>query len=131
MNEVLAFLKKSGTFYLATLDGDQPRVRPFGAITEIDGKLYLVTGNQKDVFRQIRQNPKVELCAMDTEGTWLRVTASLVPDACRAAKERMLQDVPVLRGMYAADDGVMEVLYLQDATATFASFGGAPRTIAF
>lgn len=131
MDEVLQFLKSAGTFYLATVEGAQPRVRPFGAILSFEGKLYLITGNKKDVFKQVQANPKVELSGTDAAGNWLRVAATLVPDARREPKEAMLEAFPNLKRMYAVDDGIMEVLYLKDATATFSSFTSAPRTVTF
>lgn len=121
MKETMEFLKKAGTFYLATCQGDQPRVRPFGALCEFEGKLYLITNNQKEVYKQIMANPKVELSAM-AEGKWIRLSGELVRDPRREAKKAMLDANPGLRGMYNEDDGIVEVLYLQNATATFCSF---------
>ena len=130
MQEVLEFLKKCDTYYLATVEGDQPRVRPFGTAHIFEGKLYIQTGKVKDVSKQMAANPKVEICCFDGE-KWLRIAATAVQDETIAAKESMLDAYPQLKNMYKADDDNTNVLYLKDATATFSSFGGAPRVIKF
>ena len=130
MKETLEFLKKAGTFYLATIDGDQPRVRPFGAVCEFEGKLYLVTNNKKDVYKQIMANPKIEISGM-ADGKWIRLSGEAVQDPRREAKKAMLDANPGLRGMYNEDDGIVEVLYLRNATAVFCSFTDAPVTHTF
>ena len=130
MQEVFDFLKKCGTYYLATVEGDQPRVRPFGTVDIYEGKLYIQTGKVKDVSKQIRQNPKVELCAFG-EGKWLRVSGRLVRDDRVEAKEHMLAGYPSLQAMYSATDDNTEVLYFEDATAVFSSFTEEPVTIQF
>ncbi len=130
MNRVYDFLKAAGTYYLATAEGDQPRVRPFGTIDLFEGKLYFQTGKVKDVSRQIHANPKIEICAFK-DGAWLRVAASAYADDRIEAQEHMLESYPMLKGMYKAGDGNTEVFYLKDATATFSSFGGAPETVKF
>ena len=128
MQEVYDFIKKCGTYYLATVDGDQPRVRPFGTIALFEDKLYIQTGKKKDCSKQIQSNPKFELCCFDG-GTWLRVSGKLVRDDRKEAKKHMLDDYPNLRGMYSEDDDNTEVLYFEDATATFSSFTAEPKTI--
>ncbi len=130
MERVEKFLKDAGTYYLATMDGDQPRVRPFGTIHNYEGRLYIQTGKSKDVSKQIHANPKVEICAC-TGPEWLRVSATLVEDDRREARQSMLDAYPSLQGMYSADDGNTEVFYLKDATATFSSFTSAPETVKF
>ena len=131
MKQVLQFLKEAQTFYVATMDGDRPRVRPFGAICEFEGKLYISTGNQKKVFAQLQKNPKVEICAM-VNGKWIRVEAEAISDPRREARAAMLAEYDgVLTRMYSVDDGIFEVLYLQNATATIASFTEAPVEIKF
>ena len=130
MNEVYEFLKKAWVFYLATADGDQPRVRPFGAVDIFDGKLYIQTGKKKDVAKQIAANPKAEICAF-TEGRWLRITCELVEDDRREARKHMLDSYPELRRMYNEDDGNTMVLYLRNANAVFSSFTEAPKPIEF
>ena len=130
MQEVYEFLKKCGVYYLATADGDQPRVRPFGTQDIFEGKLYIQTGKSKAVSRQIQANPKVEICAF-ADGQWLRISGKLVRDDRIEAKKHMLDAHPQLKGMYSAEDDNTEVLYFEDAEATFASFGGAPRTVRF
>jgi uncharacterized pyridoxamine 5'-phosphate oxidase family protein len=131
MDEVYQFLKANPTFYLATVDGDQPRVRPFGAVAVYEGKLYLQTGNVKNVYAQIQKNPKIEICTMGKDNTWIRISATVVRDARIEARQHMLDENPGLKKMYAADDGNCEVLYLKDATATFYSFTTKPRVIKF
>lgn len=130
MQEVYEFLKNCGTYYLATVDGDQPRVRPFGTVDIFEGKLYIQTGKVKDVSKQLLKNPKAEICAF-ANGTWVRVAGELIPDERIEAKQHMLDAYPSLRGLYKADDDNTEVLYFRNATATFASFGGAPKTVTF
>ncbi len=130
MERVAAFLKEAGTYYLATTDGDQPRVRPFGTAHIFEGKLYIQTGKVKDVSKQIHANPKVALCAFK-DGDWLRVAGTLVEDDRVEARQSMLDAYPSLQNMYSADDGNTEVFYLKDATATFSSFTKAPETVTF
>jgi len=130
MQRVVDFLKKAETYYLATVDGDQPRVRPFGTVNVFEGKLYIQTGKSKDVSKQIHANPKVEICAFK-DGEWLRVAGTLVEDDRREARGAMLEAYPSLQAMYSPDDGNTEVLYLKDATATFSSFTSAPETVTF
>ena len=130
MERIVEFLKSSGAYYLATVEGDQPRVRPFGTAHIFEGKLYIQTGKIKPVSKQIHANPKVEICAF-RDGEWLRIAGELVEDDRREAKKHMLDNYPHLRGMYSEDDDNSEVLYFEDAEAVFASFGGAPRTIKF
>lgn len=127
MEKVLEFLKSAGTYYLATVEGDQPRVRPFGTILLFEGKLYIQTGKIKPVSKQLMANPKAEICAFK-DGTWLRVAGELIEDDRREAKKAMLDAYPNLRGMYNEDDGNTQVLYFRNAVATFSSFGGAPET---
>jgi uncharacterized pyridoxamine 5'-phosphate oxidase family protein len=130
MQEVHDFLKGCGTYYLATVEGDQPRVRPFGTINIFDGKLYIQTGKIKPVSKQMAANPKIEISAFN--GTeWIRVQATAVTDDRVEAKQSMLDAYPNLQKMYSATDDNTNVLYLKDAVATFASFGGAPRVINF
>ena len=130
MDKILEFLKKAGTYYLATVEGDQPRVRPFGTILLFEGKLYIQTGKIKPVSKQLAANPKAEICAF-AGGTWLRIAGELIEDDHREARKAMLDEYPNLRGMYSEDDGNTQVLYFKNATATFSSFGGAPETITF
>ena len=130
MQEVYDFLKNAETYYLATMDGDQPRVRPFGSVDIFDGKLYIQTGKVKAVAKQIAANPKVELCAFK-DGRWLRITGELVEDDRREAKKHMLDSYPVLRRMYSEDDGNTLVLYFKNATAVFSSFTEPPRAVRF
>lgn len=130
MERVAKFLKEAETYYLATVDGDQPRVRPFGTVNVFEGKLYIQTGKVKDVSKQIHANPKVELCAFKN-GEWLRVAGTLVEDDRREARQAMLDAYPNLRAMYSEDDGNTEVFYLKDATATFSSFTSAPEVVKF
>jgi uncharacterized pyridoxamine 5'-phosphate oxidase family protein len=130
MEKVEKFLKDAEVYYLATVEGDQPRVRPFGTAHIFDGKLYIQTGKVKDVSKQLHANPKAEICAFK-DGTWLRVAGELVEDDRLEAKESMLDAYPSLKGMYSADDGNTEVFYFKNATATFSSFTSAPEVITF
>ena len=131
MNQVCRFLKDAGTYYLATVDGDQPRVRPFGTVNIFEDKLYIQTGKGKAVANQIAKNPKVEICAMKG-AEWLRVDATLVEDDRVEAQESMLNSYPNLRTMYkSGPDGNTVVYYLKDATATISSFSHATIEIKF
>lgn len=130
MERVVKFLKDANTYYLATVDGDQPRVRPFGTAHVFEGKLYIQTGKSKDVSKQIHANPKVEVCAF-LNGEWLRVAGELVEDPRVEAKQSLLDAYPSLQGMYKADDDNTEVFYFKNATATFSSFTKAPEVVKF
>ena len=130
MERVAKFLKDAGTYYLATVDGDQPRVRPFGTAHIFEGKLYIQTGKVKDVSKQLHANPKAEVCAL-MDGDWLRVAGELVEDDRLEAKQSMLDAYPSLQAMYKADDGNTEVFYFKNATATFSSFTKAPEVVTF
>ena len=131
MKEVYDFLKNCGVYYLATADGEQPRVRPFGTVDIFEDKLYIQTGKTKAVARQIKANPRVEISAMAQDGRWIRVTAEAVLDDNIKAQEHMLDAYPNLKAMYTAGDGNTEVYYLKNATAQICSFTGAPREIKF
>lgn len=128
MQEVYEFIKKCGTYYLATVEGDQPRVRPFGTIDIFEDKLYIQTGKIKNVSKQIQNNPNVELCAF-ADGKWLRIAGKLVRDDRVEAKKHMLDNYPSLKAMYSAEDDNTEVLYFANATATFSSFTEEPKVI--
>ncbi len=130
MDEVLSFLKKAGTYYLATDDAGQPRVRPFGTATLFEGRLYIQTGKKKSVSMQLHANPRLEICAF-LDGRWLRIQAEAVEDDRREARKAVLDDYPELRSMYSEDDGNTEVFYLKNATAVFSSFTEPPRTVLF
>ena len=130
MDKVLKFLKDVETYYLATVEGDQPRVRPFGTAHVFEGKLYIQTGKVKDVSKQLHQNPKAEICAFKN-GEWLRVSGKLIEDDRNEARQSMLDAYPSLQKMYKADDGNTEVLYFQNATATFSSFTHEPEVVKF
>lgn len=130
MQTVYEMLKKCGTYYLATMDGDQPRVRPFGTIDLFEGKLYIQTGKVKEVSKQIQANPKVEISAFDG-AKWIRVAGKLVRDERIEPKKHMLDAYPNLKAMYSAEDDNTEVLYFEDAVATISSFTEAPVEIKF
>ena len=130
IERVYQFWNEAGTYYLATADGDQPRVRPFGTILLMGGKLYIQTGKVKDVSKQIAANPKAEICAFK-DGKWLRVACELVNDDSHEVKVAMLDKMPTLKAMYSADDDNMQMLYFRNAKATFSSFTEAPETVTF
>ena len=131
MNEVYEFLKKCGVYYLATVEGDQPRVRPFGTYDVFEEKLYIQTGKIKPVAHQLKANPKVEISAMAPDGKWIRIAAEAVLDDNIAAQEHMLAAYPSLQAQYKPGDGNTEVYYLKNATAVICSFTDAPKTICF
>ena len=128
--EVYDFLKACNTYYLATVEGDQPRVRPFGTVDIFEGKLYIQTGKVKDVSKEMQANPKVEICAFNGE-KWIRVAGEVVRDDRVEAKEHMLDSYPNLKTLYRADDDNTEVLYLKNATATISSFTEEAKVIKF
>ena len=130
MERVCAYLKAAKVYYIATVDGDQPRVRPFGTVNIFDGKLYIQTGRKKNVARQILANGKVELCAF-TGKDWLRLSGTLVEDPRIEAQMSMLTAYPGLKKMYQPGDGNTLVLYFRDAAATFNTFGKPAETIRF
>ena len=128
IEKVYQFLEGAQTYYLATVEGDQPRVRPFGTALLYEGRLYIQTGKVKSVSKQIAANPKVEICAFK-DGKWLRLAGELVNDDRREVKAAMLDKMPSLKAMYSADDDNTQVLYFKNATATFSSFTEAPETV--
>jgi uncharacterized pyridoxamine 5'-phosphate oxidase family protein len=130
MQEVCEFLKKSGAYYLATVDGDQPRVRPFGTVHIFENKLYIQTGKKKSVSQQMMKNPKIEICSRNDD-KWIRVQAVVVEDDRVEAKQSMLDAYPNLKSMYSATDDNCQVLYLVNATATISSFTSEPKVIKF
>ena len=130
MEHVCKFLKDAGTYYLATVEGDQPRVRPFGTAHIFEGRLYIQTGKAKPVSGQLMANPKAEICAFHN-GTWVRIAGELVEDDRVEARKSMLDAYPSLRKMYDENDGNTQVFYFKNATATFSSFTSAPENIEF
>ena len=132
MKEVQAYLKECGAFFIATNDGDQPRVRPFGVSEIINDRLYIMTGKVKDVYKQMAKNGKFEICALKPSGSeWMRLSGTLVTDETLAVKEEFLNRNESLKSMYKADDDNMAVLYIKDATARFFSFTAPERTVQF
>ena len=127
LEKVIKFLDEAQTYYLATVEGDQPRVRPFGTALIYKDKLYIQTGKVKPVSKQLKANPKAEICAF-MDGKWLRISGELIEDDTREVKTLMLEKMPILRHMYNEDDGNMQMLYFKKATVTFASFTSAPET---
>ena len=121
LKRVIEFLDAAQTYYLATVEGDQPRVRPFGTALIYNDKLYIQTGKVKAVSKQLAANPKAEICAFNN-GSWIRIAGELVNDDTREVKTLMLEKMPVLRNMYNEDDGNMQMLYFKTATVTISSF---------
>lgn len=130
MKRVCDFLKNAEVYYLATVEGDQPRVRPFGTAHIFEDKLYIQTGKAKPVSSQLKANPKAEICAFK-DGTWLRLAGELVEDDRVEARKSMLDAYPDLRAMYDENDGNTQVLYFKNATATFSSFTAALEVVEF
>ena len=132
MQEVQSYLKECGAFFIATTDGDQPRVRPFGVSEIINGRLYIITGKVKDVYKQMDKNGKFEICALKKSGSeWMRLSGTLVNDETLSVKEEFLKRNPGLKAMYKADDDNMAVLYITNATARFCSFSTPERKVNF
>lgn len=130
MERVCKFLKDAGVYYLATVEGDQPRVRPFGTAHIFEGRLYIQTGKVKPISRQLLANPKAEICAFHN-GVWVRIAGELVEDDRVEAKKSMLDAYPSLRNMYDENDGNTQVFFFRNAVATFSSFTAAPETVEF
>ena len=130
MKRVYEFLKNAGVYYLATVEGDQPRVRPFGTAHIFEDKLYIQTGKVKPTSKQLAANPKAEICAF-TDGAWVRIACELIEDDRFEAKKSMLDAYPNLRGMYNENDGNTQVFYIKNAVATFCAFGKASETVEF
>ena len=128
MNEVVKYLQECGTFYLATMEGDQPHVRPFGAVCEFEGKLYIVTNNKKDVYNQMQANGKVEISGMNN-GTWIRLTGVVKEDTHREARVAMLDANESLHSMYSVDDNLMTVFSFESGVAAICSFTEEPQII--
>lgn len=128
MNEVLKYLQDCGTFYLATVEGEQPHVRPFGAVCEFEGKLYIVTNNQKDVYKQMKTNKIVEISAMNN-GTWIRLNGVVKEDTRREARVAMMEANESLHSMYSVDDNLMTVFAFEHGVATICSFTEEPKVI--
>ena len=130
IEKIVEFLDEAQTYYLATAEGDQPRVRPFGTALLYDGKLYIQTGKVKEVSKQLAINPKAEICAFNN-GKWVRISGELVNDDNKKVMKAMLDKMPELKGMYSPDDGNMQVLYFKNAKAVFSSFTEAPEIVEF
>jgi len=131
MQEVYDYLKNAGVYYLATVEGDQPRVRPFGTYLIKNGKLYIQTAKAKPCSKQMAANPKVEISAMGADGSWIRIAATAVNDDSVEVKKAMLDEYPQLKEIYSAEDDNTQVLYLKDATATFCAHGAEPKVVKF
>ncbi|MBR4178757.1 MAG: pyridoxamine 5'-phosphate oxidase family protein [Bacilli bacterium] len=130
MKEVKDFLKECEVYYLATVEGDQPRVRPFGTIEDFEGHLYIQTGKSKEVYKQIEKNSKVEICAFK-DGKWIRISGELVLDDRIEAKKHMLDNYPDLRSVYSEEDENTAVLYFKNGKAIISSFTSEPKEIIF
>lgn len=129
LKEVLKFLTDNPTFYIATVDGAKPRVRPFGFVMEFEGKLYFCTNNQKNVYKQLKENPYFEVCTASPDGKWIRLRGKAVFNSTPATKAKALEVMPSLKKMYSADDSIFEVFYIEEGEATFYSMGGEPKTV--
>jgi uncharacterized pyridoxamine 5'-phosphate oxidase family protein len=130
MEDIIQFLQKTQVFYLATVEGNQPRVRPMGFVMNYGGKLSFCTNNKKDMFKQIQANPKIEICAGAPDGKWLRICGTVVFNPDRAAKEKALEIMPPLKNMYSADDGIFEIFHFEKASAVFSDMQGGKRDVA-
>jgi len=129
MNEVLKFLTDNRIFYIATVDGDKPRVRPFGFVMEFEGKLWFCTNNQKNVYKQLKANPYFEVSTTSPDMKWIRLTGKAVFNSTPEAKAKALEVMPALAKMYSVDDSIFEVFYVEEGEATFCSLTGESKTI--
>ena len=130
MEEIIQFLQKAQTFFLATAEGEQPRVRPMGFVMNYEGKLSFGTNNKKEMFKQMQANPKIEICASTSDGKWLRICGTVAFNPDRAAKEKALEIVPFLKSMYSVDDGIFEIFHFEKATAIFSDMQGGKKEVA-
>jgi len=129
VDEVLRFLKENGTFYLATVDGNMPKVRPFAFVMEHEGKLWFCTNNQKNVYRQLKANPYCEISSTAPDRKWIRLSGRAVFNSTQAVKAKALETAPLLAKRYSVNDGIFEVFCLEEAEATFNSMTGESKTI--
>ena len=129
MKEVLKFLTDNPTFYIATVEGDKPRVRPFGFVMEYESKLWFCTSNQKNVYKQLQANPYFEISTTSPDGKWIRLRGKAVFNSTPAAKAKALEVMPKLKEMYSVDDDIFEVFYIEEGEATFCSMTAEPRTV--
>jgi Uncharacterized conserved protein len=127
MNEILKFITDAGIFYIATVEGDKPRVRPFAFAMEYQGKIYFCTSNKKNVYNQLKSNPQFEACTRSKDGQWLRLNGKAVFDSSTDAKAKAFEIMPGLAKIYKTED--FEVFYIEDAAATFYSMTDEPKTI--
>ena len=130
MEEVFEFLKECGTYYLATIDSDEPKVRPFGTVDIFENHLYIQTGKSKETFKQLEKNNHAEICAFK-DGRWIRVAGKLIVDDRVEAKKHMLDNYPELRNMYDENDSNTAVLYFESARAGIFSFTEPTKEILF
>jgi len=131
MDEVLKFIKDNQTFYVATVDGNVPKVRPFGFVMNYEGKLYFCTNNQKDIYKQLKKNPSFEVSTASQTGEWLRLKGEAVFNTNKQSKQAALDAEPFLSKMYSVDDSIFEVFYIENAEATLRNMQGASKTIKF
>lgn len=129
MNEVLKFLTDNPTFYIATVEGDIPKVRPFGFAMEYDGKLCFCTNNKKEIYKQLKANPNFEICTASKDGEWIRLKGKAVFNTSRQSKEAALAAAPFLNSMYSVEDSIFEIFYIEDGEATFMDMNGGFRTV--
>jgi uncharacterized pyridoxamine 5'-phosphate oxidase family protein len=129
MEEVLKFLQDAKTFFLATVEKDQPRVRPMGFVMVYEGKLSFCTNNKKEMFKQMKANPRIEICASTPDGKWLRICGNAVFNSNKAAKEKALEIMPVLKNMYSPDDGIFEIFHFENALAFFSDMQGGKKEV--
>ncbi len=129
MKEVLKFLTDNPTFYIATVEGDKPKVRPFGFVMEYEDKLWFCTSNQKNVYKQLQANPYFEISTTSPDGKWIRLRGKAVFNSTPAAKAKALEVMPKLKEMYSVDDDIFEVFYIEEGEATFCSMTAEPRTV--
>jgi uncharacterized pyridoxamine 5'-phosphate oxidase family protein len=129
MEEIIKFLQENKVFYLATVEGDQPRVRPMGFVMNYEGKLSFCTNNKKEMFAQMKANPRVEICASAPDGKWLRICGTIGFNPAGAAKEKALEIAPQLKRMYSVDDGIFEIFHFGNAAAVFSDMQGGRKEV--
>jgi len=131
LTKIYDFLHEAKRFFVATVDKDKPRVRPFGSYMIYDGKLYFSTADTKPFWRQIIENPNIEICACDGEGGWLRIEAKANPDRRKVVKEAMLRQNPRLQQIYEAHGKHVALFYITNATAAFENLKGEKEVFKF
>lgn len=127
VKEAANILAEAPMCFIATINGNEPKVRAFQYQFEQDGKLWFCTAKSKDVFKQLKANPAVQICAVRQDMTWVRVSGKVALEDNRAVKERILSEQPLIKGIYGtADNPDFTTFCLEHGAYTIAGFSGNP-----